>query len=382
MAYTISTLKDDVIALMHNTSINKIQNFNGVVNRAGKELMTDLDPMETVRIAQIQNAIYDKVYDYVLPTDVKGNKIIDIRPQVNRQTNDSFFQEYSKEFDQYKSNNKFEVRYNSGVKTLRLSKNVKPGIMLNDCNGISTNGAWAVGNDAENLSQDKLYKISGSASLKFDLDGSTTDGYLENSTMDSKDLSDYENIGAIFMWVYIPDTSIMTSIDLRWGNDSSNYWNSTETTGSNSDFETGWNLIRFDWNGATETGSPDSSAIDYLRATINYDGTTDTDLRIDNIMSKLGDIYELEYYSKYLFKDSSGNWIESITDDSDIVNLDVDSYNILTYKCAEISASQMQGESSSFDLSVYSDKYSSAVSKYKRTYKSQVQKPIETYYSI
>jgi len=382
MAYTISTLKDDVIALMHNTSINKIQNFNGVVNRAGKELMTDLDPMETVRIAQIQNAIYDKVYDYVLPTDVKGNKIIDIRPQVNRQTNDSFFQEYSKEFDQYKSNNKFEVRYNSGVKTLRLSKNVKPGIMLNDCNGISTNGAWAVGNDAENLSQDKLYKISGSASLKFDLDGSTTDGYLENSTMDSKDLSDYENIGAIFMWVYIPDTSIMTSIDLRWGNDSSNYWNSTETTGSNSDFETGWNLIRFDWNGATETGSPDSSAIDYLRATINYDGTTDTDLRIDNIMAKLGDIYELEYYSKYLFKDSSGNWIESITDDSDIVNLDVDSYNILTYKCAEISASQMQGESSSFDLSVYSDKYSSAVSKYKRTYKSQVQKPIETYYSI
>ena len=383
MSYTIAKIKNDIQRKIHGTSLNKIQDIDGVINEAARDVLADVDPAETIRISQITNALYNKVFDYQLPSDLKGNKVIDIRPQVNRTLNDNFSQTYSEAFDLAKENNTFNIQYNSGVKSIRISKDLGSGNTISSLNGITNNGTWVVGNDATNLTEDGLNYITGGASLNFDLDGSTTDGYLENSTLESLDLSKYENKGALFLYVYLPDSSIITNVDLRWGNDSSNYWNATATSQQNSvSFQNGWNLLRFDWNGATEIGTGDSENVDYSRITINYNGTVDTDIRVDNLVIRLGSIYDIEYYSKFIFKSSAGTWKEEEDDDTDEINLDTDSYNLLLDKIMTIVAPQISGVDSGFDFEVAREKYQTNMVRYKGNNKSQIQKPKVHYYRI
>lgn len=394
MAYTISNLKDDLTGLAHSTSLNKVQNQNSLFNRAAKKVLARIDPPTTIRRQQITNAIHDSIYDYSCPADLKGTKIIDIAPQVNRDDSDSLSQRFSKRFDLRKPDNTFYVTHKDGSKSLRLSKAISPeATELHQLNSITANGTWAAGGDAGNLTEDDLHQVDGSACLNFDLDGSGTTGYIEISDMDAIDLSELEDIAQIFVWVYFPDASAITNVILRWGSGSTAYWSDTQTSPHDDDsFKDGWNLIAFDWNGASETGSPDSENVDYIRVTITYDGTADTDLRVDRIRASSGEIWEVEYYSKYLFQTSGGTWQESTTDDSDIINLDTESYNIYTFECLLAMAQQMQGEDASFDIQfaekeLYGDPQSpdpvrrmGLYAKYAEDNPSQAIKPKEVYW--
>ena len=56
------------------------------------------------------------------------------------------------------------------------------------------------------------------------------------------------------------------SLQLRFGSSYSAYYQSSVTAQfTGSAFKQGWNLLGFNWNTATITGSPSTSAIDYLR---------------------------------------------------------------------------------------------------------------------
>ena len=380
--YTIGNLKTDLTGIIHGANLDKIQGILPLINRSASEVLLEVDPQETKRYAQIENAIYDQVFDYSVPTDLKGNKIIDIRPQINRDPSDNFTQTYSEQFDIYKENNSFQIKFDTGVKTVRISKDLRTGIVLNTMDSITNNGTWAVGNDAENLTVDTLNFIAGSASLKFDLDGLTTDGFIQNSTMTAQDLSTHEDESSLFLFLFLPDASAFTSVDLRWGSDTTNFWNRTVTVPQNGTFLNGWNLVRFDWNGATETGAPNAAAIDTLRVTVNYDGVADTDYRVDSIMSKLGSIFTMVYYSKFIFQNSSGTFIENAASDSDIINLDTEARDLLLYKVAENTAQQLQGEDSGFDSQFFARKYNTLLTRYKSIYKSEVEKPRQPYYRM
>jgi len=385
MSKTISNFKNDLEGTVHGATTNKITNLNSLLNRGASQLLLDIDPNETIRKQAITNSIYSKVYDYPIPSDVKGNKILDIRPQsspAGRTRNDEITNYLSKDFDRFKDwvtnkNGLMTFRFDTGVKSIRIAKEVNPVTVLNECNSLTLNGTWTAGDDASNLTVDKSNFISGGASLNFDLDGSSTSGYIEVTDMNSVDLSDEEDIASLFEWFYLPDTSIITSINLRWGNDDSNYWDTTITTQSFGAFENGWNQGRHNWNGASETGSPDSSDITYLRFTINYDGTVDTDFRLDNVSVSIGEIYDLEYYSKFLFKTSGGTWQETTTDDTDIINLDTDSYNCYLWKIAEYTAQQLPDYT---DVGYFKNNYTEAISKYKSQYPSQFLKTKSQYY--
>lgn len=385
MAFLISDLKNDVVSMMHGTTEAKIQGFDNLIDRAARDVLTEVDPAETKRIEQITNAIHTRVFDYSAPSDLKGNKIIDIRPQVNRNLGDNFSQLYSEQFDLQKRTtvfDLFQVEFDTGTKFLRIKKDVGSGKTIHDLNSISGNGTWAVGNDATNLTEDRLQFISGSTSLNFDMDGSTTDGFIENSTFTAIDLSADEDLSSIFLFVFFPDSSAITSVDLRWGSDTTNFWNRTVTAPHFGAFQNGWNLFRFDWNGATKTLSPDASAINLLRVTINYDGVADTDFRVDNIVSRLGTIFEIVYYSKFIFSSSAGVFIERVAADTDIINLDTDSFNLLVYKAAQLAAQQIQGEDASFDVNFFNSEWDRVISKYKQMYKSEVEKPTQSYYKM
>ena len=396
MAYLISDLKSDLQRKLHGTSLAKLSDVNSLIWEAGKEILARIDPQETVRTANIENAIYDDVYNYTAPTDLKGNKVIDIRPQVNRTLNDNFSNTSIEQFDLTKENNSFTVEYNTSVRTLRLSKQLTSPTVVNQVTGITNNGTWAASSNATNLSEDNLNWVSGGSSLKFDLNaaGGSTTGILTNTTMTAVDLSTLEDTGALFLWVYMPTASVFTSVQLEWSDDATFAANWSQTVTSphdGSSFQDGWNLLRFDWDDATKTGSPNSSAVDSTRITITYDGTAQTAVRANGLTAQLGQVYEIVYYSQYIFRDTNGNFIEKPTADTDMINLENDSYNIMLYECARIAAIEIQGTDSRVDVNEYEKELYGDPNKqdrvglykqYARSYPSEAEKKRLNYYNM
>lgn len=388
MAYNIQTLKNDLTAVLHQTQLNQITNLDGLINRAARQLLLDVDFQETKRTLEFTTPIYNTVFDYAIAPDVKGNKIIDIRPQVRRLPRDIWSQAYNQAFDIWKQNlwtaqDMFTMNFNTGIKTIRINAPfLNNPIVVNYADDLSDNGTWAAGGTASNLQVDNVNYVQGQGSLEFD--STTGAAYVENSTMDSVNLSSYLNQSSIFVWVYVPTGSDLTSVNLRWGSSSSDYYSLTVTQNQQATaFVNGWNRCQFIWSTASTTGSPDASDITYLRVTLNLTANA-TACRVNGIDNILGSILEYEYYSKYLFRDSStGAFQETVTDDSNLINLDTESYNILFYLCAFYAFQQQQGaDALQYDGQFSWKGYVDSVNRYRAQYRSEVQKPQSNYYAV
>jgi len=387
MSYSILDLKNDVTASMHGTTANQVQNFDGAINRAARTLLLDIDPQETKRQMQFVGPIFNTVYDYPIAADVKGNKIIDVYPQVDRLPQDIWTQAYNQAFDVAKQNifsmaNMFTINFNSSVKTMRINAPyLNPPIIVNEVDNTTSNGTWATGGTASNISNNGQNWVQGAGSIQFD--ATTGAAYIENSTMTAIDLSDVANQASMFTWVYVPTGANLTSVNIRWGSSSSDYYSLTVTqTQQATAFVNGWNLCQFPWASASTTGSPDASSIGYGRITLNLTASA-TGCLVNGMNSILGTILMYEYYSKYLFRNAStGAYQETVLDDSDLINLDTESYNLLTYQTLFLVSQQMQGaDALKFDASFAANEYAKGVLRYKSMYKSELQKPQSVYYN-
>lgn len=389
MSYSVQTAKADLEAMLHGTTLNQITNIDGLFNRAARQVLADVDPQETKRIVPIANTVFNSVYDYTAPADLKGNKVIDIRPQVNRNLWDIWQQNYNQDFDvskQVSLMDQFTINFNASVKTIRINSPTLPqGVLVNNADGVSSNGAWSVGGGAASITTDNINYASGGGSLKFNLTAGQASGYVENSTMSQVDLTQYLNQGTFFAYVYLPTASSVSAVSLRWGSSSTAYYEvSTSITQSGTVFQDGWNLLAFSWLGATVVGSPSVSAIDYLRATYTYNSTLQTGVHLNGIFCRLGTILEMEYYSKFFFRDAITNaFQETVTDDSNLINLDTETYNLYLYQVAYLASQQQQGNvAAGFDAPFFLGQYTSNLKRYMALYKSELQKPTQTYYAI
>lgn len=387
MAYSVQTAKNDLAGVLHGTSLNQIQNLDGVFNRAARQLLLDLDPQETKRVVEFANPIFNSVFDYPIASDVKGNKIIDIRPQVRRLPSDIWSQAYNQAFDVMKQNifsqaNMFTMNFNSSLKTIRVNAPfLNEPIIVNQIEAIATNGTWAAGGTASNLAVNNSNFVQGAGSLQFDV--TVGSGYIENTTMTAVNLSSYLNQSSFFVWVYAPTGANLTSVNLRIGSSSTAYYSLSVTANQQGTaFANGWNLCQFPWASMSVTGSPDSTALDYARITTVMTGTN-TAVKVNGLDSILGSVLEYEYYSKFLFRNAStGAYQETVLDDSDLINLDTESYNIFFNLLAFFSTQQQQGEDAeNYDGPVFKKAYDDGVARYKAMYKAENQKPQTTYYA-
>ena len=384
MSYSILDIKNDLSGILHGTTTNQITNFYGVLFRAASRILQDIDPEETRRTQQLVSPIYGQVsFDYACPSDLKGNRFIDLRPQANRTSFDVPQQLRSQEFDIRKvwptAGSMVEVRNNNHVKTLRIAIPSKGNILLNDCDTPTSNGSWSASGGASTPVSDDLYFVEGAGSLKYSL---TTNGSLVNSTMTAVDLTDYNDQAVIFAWVFLQSGSLPTSETLKWGSSAAAYWSKAVTAQwDGTAFVQGWNLIGFDWSSATEVGVPDITKINYLELS-TVQPLAATPVRLDAITCSLGSIYEFEYYSKFLFRDLIGTFKEKPTADSDLLNLDTDSYMLYLNAVASECAQQQQGKDTGLDLSLFEGKYKDSLMKYYRKYPSQAQKASGTYYKV
>jgi len=379
MSYSVSSIKSDLEGVLHGTTTSQITNLDGVLNRAARQLLLDVDPQETIRRTEITNPLMDNVYEYTLPSDVKGTKVIDIRPQMGRTSTDVFLHRYNQQFDLEKSyRDAFTIDFNTASKGLRVSvQGLSSGIQISSAISITGNGTWSAdGVVATNLTDDNI-----NSELKFDMSGGTA-GYIQNLTLTAVDLSDHEDESTLLLEVYLPDASDFTSITLYWGSDSSNYWYASATTRQDGTaFQDGKNLVSFSWASATQALSPDSENVDFCKVLFTYNGTANAGVRVTNIVSNLGVIFEIEYYSKFLFRDyTTGAFAETIAADTDLINLDTESYNLFFYLVAQYAAQQQQGKDAKADNEFWETKYQIGLRKYRNQNKGQGQLPQSTYY--
>lgn len=367
--------------MLHGGTLNKVRNFYDACQRAAGNILLRTDPAETRRIANLTNAVHDDIYDYTAPSDLK--KVIDIRPQTNRTNADNFSQWFAEEFDKYKDrwDDIFQIRHSDGTKSLRISKDISPApITVHDMNSLTDSGTVAIVGTASGLKVSTQYYITGNKSIEFDL-AADGDG-IQITGMSAIDLTDHDEISEHFIRVYLPSTSGITSITPVWGNDlTANYWTGTAQTAQadGTAFRVGWNIIKTGWT--TETGTVAPATIDSLKLTFSITSAI-SNVRVDYWSSSIGEIFEIEYYSKYLFRSSSGTFKEIPTSDDDIINLDTETYNIFLNELLIECAKQIQGVDSAFDIKASGEFLRDAYNLQKENAPSESIKPQTRYYKI
>jgi len=381
MSQTIIELEENLTGLAHGGSLKRVRNRNALYERVANTLLSKLDPVETIRLQELSSAVHDDLQNYPLPADYK--KIIDIAPVQDRQSSDRASRVLSEPFSAELglSNKRIAIEALEGVKFLRLDWKDSSAKTLHTMDSLTSNGTISTVGSATGLKANTLYKLSGTASIEFDL-VATGDG-IQNTTLTSVDLSTEDELGGFIVPVYFGSISNLTSLTFIFGNDlTTQYWTSVAQTtqADGTAFRVGWNFLLFPWSTATETGTVTPSTIDSFKLTVAATGAINN-IRVDNILVSLGRIFDLKYYSQYLFKNSGGTWISKPTSDSDSLVLTGTSLQIFTLESLKAIAQQMEGKDSVFDINYANSELPSLYQLYRAEHPSEAKRPVGKYWS-
>jgi len=198
---------------------------------------------------------------------------------------------------------------------------------LHNCDSLTANGTWSAdttNSDATNLTLDTVEYKQGSGCLNFDADVSQSANNrstISNSDMDEIDLTDDENLSSLLARIYVLDVTNFTSITAYWGSSSTAYWSASVTTDIlGAAWVDGWNRIKINWADASKTGSPDVSAINYLRFDYNYaaEQADTTDFRLDEVLMVRPENLYLHYNSWQIGTTTAGVGLTEFAATSDI----------------------------------------------------------------
>mgnify|MGYP001605589066 CR=1 FL=1 len=189
-------------------------------------------------------------------------------------------------------------------------------VTLHSCDSLTSDGTWAVdatNSDATNLTLDEVEFKEGTGSLNFDADVSQSANNratIDNDDMTAVDLSDHINLSSLLAWIWIPESTDFTSVTAYWGSSSTVYWSASVTTDvfGAAWAEGAWNRIKVDWDSATQTGTVDNAAIDFLRFDFNYAAAyaDQTDFRLDRILMVRPEKLYLHYNSWTIGETTAG----------------------------------------------------------------------------
>lgn len=339
---TVANLNDSVSGILQGLNLNNVRNLFGAYERTARNLAQNIS-IPTAKGKQ-SITLYDGVYDYSCPTDIFGSNILDLAPQgVVRHSNDFVYKKNPVDFDRLKDYlwNGSEVSFDSksGVDIIRIVS-VYPSPKI-EIDPMTATTGWTASGSASNLTLDENIFYRESASLRFDLTGSST-GILTKSTS-SVDFTKYVGSGVGFLAIRTPSATDLTSVTLRLGSDASNYYEVTSTSAFLGAFSTGdWILIPFDFSTATTTGTPTVTAIDYSQVRVNHTASM-TSFYVGDLWVSLPKPATLSYETASIFKDVSGNISGTISTNADTIILSDAAFAIYEQECAKAVAKQQGG---------------------------------------
>ncbi len=351
---TVGDFKTKVTGKLRGASLSKVSDVYGKFREAASSMMARVDLDTTIRSYAIQDAVHQGVYRYTAPSDLKGiSKIIDLRPVSLRPFYDEQNTTFSKDFDIRKQYNSCAVEVINGVKTLKLSKRIFGSTELSRLDAL-TGGITVTGNaDVSDLEINTQDYISGNGSISFTI-GGAGQAILYIQASNGVDLTSLENLGSLFHWFKIPTASI-TNMKLRYGSDSSNYWEQTVTAPHDRTafVSNSWLLNRYNWTTATQTGTPDVENVDYYEIEFNYTGGAQNGVKVNLLTASIGKAYDLLYYSDCLFQGVDGTWKQTPTLDTDIVMCNTEAENIFLNELGKVFAFEVKGKGFARDMEEY-----------------------------
>jgi hypothetical protein len=323
-----------------------------LVNSAVRTALSDIDFRGNIREAILVPGLTDNQWDYDLPNDVKADAVVDLRPQVTDSRGE--FETYDllspEEFDRRKKTETgiFTIYDDDLTRRLRISADVEDQTLQVDALEDTGWGTWDTdGVNDSDVKVDADDFIEGTGSIRFQTDtGDTTDSTIgiQKDSVTAFNISPYLARGQAFVdaKLTVADTGIH-QISLRLGSDSSNYYQINDSNQNDcSDFQAGWNKIRWDFQNKTTVGTPADTAIDYAALFWSRDTTTtallhlnDTDWGFDNLVLKRGKYYLLSYYSRFVWQDTAFALSENSSNDSHALLVQNDELEVILAKAAE-----------------------------------------------
>lgn len=354
--FTVSQIDEHLIGMGHSASLNKVRNKEAMYERAASMFTLKHKSLEQMRSAPLASTVHDDFYNYGLASDFGA--LIDLIPQDDRASWDKAYRNNAGQFDLEKAlrNRTVSIEGSEGTKFVRINWRSRKGKVLNAANDVDDNGTWAAVGGTTGIEQDTITKISGGGSVRFDL--AATGNGIQNVSMTAVDLTDEDEVADVFVWLYFPTVAALTSITAEWGNDlTTKFWTSTAVTtqADGTAFKAGWNLVKFSWATATETGTVVPTTVDSFALTFATTGAI-ANVRMDNIVFSIGRAFDMKYYSKYLFKDATtGLYISRPNSGSsdDYVLVDNDTLPAFLFELGTAMAHQLEGTDSTFDLNFY-----------------------------
>lgn len=330
---TVAKLRDSVSGILQGLNLNNVTNLNTAFERTARQLTQEIDIFETE--ARQSVVLYDGVIDYLAPTSIFGSTLIDFQSQGRtRSLTDYVYKKEISQFDRTKAwlPNGTQITFESrnGTPIMRIvSTRPTPKIELDS---MTETTGWTVGGSASGLTTDSTVLWNDPASLRFTLTGASS-GTLTKA-ISSQDLTSYVGVGVAFLAVYIPTATNLTSIEVRLGSDSSNYYAVTSTTGFIGSWTSGeWLVVPFDLSTATTVGAPVVTAIDYPLITFTTSATI-SNFRVGGFWIALPCPNTLVYQSAAFFLASGATPSQTITNNNDTIILNDAAYAIYELRCA------------------------------------------------
>lgn len=163
-------------------------------------------------------------------------------------------------------------------------------------NNAETASDWTASADASSPALDSVFYKEGNGSIRFTVTLSASSAIIAASNSSLSDTLYKKKY--YFQWVYLP--SAPTSINLRFGSSSANYFTANVTTQfSGQAFKAGaWNLVAMDLNEASETGTVVTTAFDYQA--LELIGAASGTYYVDAAYLREWELLDNWYYSKFL----------------------------------------------------------------------------------
>lgn len=334
---TIATLKDSISGILSGIELdNEVTNLFQAIERAVRVMAVRIDVPEASASENI--ILYSGVDYYPAPETIFGSAVTDFRPQGNTRSFDDYV--YRKGISLFNRTKCFipngytlDFEYNKGVAVMGVIQRKTLSRVILDT--MSDTSGWVAGGTASGLVLDQSVYYNAPASLRFNLAITGPQGYLEK-TLDSQiDLTSYQGVGVIFLAVYLPSVTGVTSIGMRIGNDSANYYDVSATEGFLGSFiANDWMLVALDLANASQVGTVDITKVDYLRTYFDYSGAAIPNVRVGGAWISLPSPHKVFFQTAAIFQSGANNPSSSITDAEDNILLNESAYTILEFESA------------------------------------------------
>lgn len=343
----VQDLQDNVSAILTGIDLTQVNDLFGCFERAVSTFIQKADvPEASGRQAFF---LYDGVTDYDPTSTIFGNALVDLRPQgQNRQPWDGVAKTYIERFDRYKqwktpSGYVVTFEYFNGSPVLRVNSAKAQQRLILDT--MSSTTGWVAGGNASGLVLDQTVYWQQPAALRFNLAAAGSEGTISKTIASPNvSLSAYIGVGVGFIPVMVPEAGVghITSLKLKIGSDSSNYYEVTATEPFAlpllGDY---FELWGFDFSLATTVGSPVATrAGNYFEILVEYDGTAMTNVRMGGLWLSLPSPHEMLFYSSAVFVSGTAVPAKTIDSASDTIIFSDPAYNIYVREAARAVAMQ------------------------------------------